>query len=821
MRAGWSVRLAAGAGLAVWAAVIVTPLALLFVSCLTAADPEWSNERLVSLTLKSFAWAAGIGATSVLLGFLPGVLVGSTRRGGLAFVLLLAPLLLPRYVVYYAWWLLLSPTTALGRLLAEDAAVARFAHGLTAGGALVLWTWPLAALLIAQGWRALDRDVLRSARVDAAAPQRLLRVTLPLMARSLLLAFAVCFVLVLSELGTFDLAGIETLGTKIGLEMAARYQATGSAGAAARAGAPLAVAAVLVGVALRKRLRDVASRPPLEAPARGGAAWQWAVVLVLVGFSLVAPLVLLVAHVTDAGPYRDFWQVHGDEIAWTGLTAVGAGVVGLVIAGGVLLAERLGRFGRAVAAVAYPTIFLAMFLPGSLIGVAMLWAASAVSLPDAVRNEWPIVALGQAARFAGIALIVLQAARDAADRRLGEMASVDGATGLQAARYVHFARLWPTALAAFVLVAMFGMTELSATMVLLPAGVPNFAQSLLNQMHYVRDQQVIASCLALVATYAVLAIAVGVLVWLWRRRSAGVLLLVLAVAVAGCGSDAPHREPDVAFAFGSTGRGDGEFIYPRAIARGAGETFHVVDKTGRIQQFSRKGERLGGFRLPEIEKGKPTGLTVGPDGNLYVADTHYHRVLVYTPQGKLVRQFGRFGEGDGEFIYPTDEEFAGDGRIFVSEYGGNDRVNMFDRDGRFLGSFGSNGSGAGEFARPAALCVDRTQGVLYVADACNHRIARYNLQGQLLGYIGSAGGQLGRLRYPYDLALAADGTLFVCEFGNNRLQWFTAAGEAVATAGGPGRELGKLAYPWGVALDDAGRAYVVDAGNNRVQVWRP
>ena len=299
------------------------------------------------------------------------------------------------------------------------------------------------------------------------------------------------------------------------------------------------------------------------------------------------------------------------------------------------------------------------------------------------------------------------------------------------------------------------------------------------------------------------------------------MLVVLAVAAAGCGSDAPHREPDVAFAFGSTGRGGGEFIYPRAIARGAGETFHVVDKTGRIQQFSRKGERLGGFRLPEIEKGKPTGLTVGPDGNLYVADTHYHRVLVYTPQGKLVRQFGRFGEGDGEFIYPTDVEFAGDGRIFVSEYGGNDRVNMFDRDGRFLGSFGSNGSGAGEFARPAALCVDRTQGVLYVADACNHRIARYNLQGQLLGYIGSAGGQLGRLRYPYDLALAADGTLFVCEFGNNRLQWFTAAGEAVATAGGPGRELGKLAYPWGVALDDAGRAYVVDAGNNRVQVWRP
>ncbi len=51
------------------------------------------------------------------------------------------------------------------------------------------------------------------------------------------------------------------------------------------------------------------------------------------------------------------------------------------------------------------------------------------------------------------------------------------------------------------MIVMFGMTELSATMVLLPAGLPNFAQRLLNQMHYARDQQVIASCLILIGFF--------------------------------------------------------------------------------------------------------------------------------------------------------------------------------------------------------------------------------------------------------------------------------------------------------------------------------
>jgi len=361
-------------------------------------------------------------------------------------------------------------------------------------------------------------------------------------------------------------------------------------------------------------------------------------------------------------------------------------------------------------------------------------------------------------------------------------------------------------------------------MVLLPPGLPNFAQRLVNQMHYARDQQVIASCLVLYGVFLVLAAVVVLLLRAIRmRRQTMILMLFCAVVLGLFGCDNKPRasdSPRILDSFGRTGRGPGQFIYPRAIEIVPDGSFFVVDKTGRIQRLTASGKFLDVIKMPLIEAGYPTGLSVAPNGNLYVADTHYHRVVIFSTDGKRMSEFGRFGQEDGCFIYPTDIAFSGDGRIFVSEYGGNDRVNVFSEQGDFLFCFGSPGSGDGQLSRPSALCVDRARKRLYVADACNHRIALYNLDGEILGYIGSAGRAPGELRYPYDLALLSDGTLVVCEYGNNRIQLFSPDGRTVAVYGRPGRQKGELAYPWGVAVDGRRRAFIVDAGNNRVQIWQ-
>src|SRR5262249_1592400 len=108
--------------------------------------------------------------------------------------------------------------------------------------------------------------------------------------------------------------------------------------------------------------------------------------------------------------------------------------------------------------------------------------------------------------------------------------------------------------------------------------------------------------------------------------------LLILLFLAGCGS--AHGE--LQQVWGKKGLYPGDFVRPRAIAtdnRPGHERFYVVDFAGRIQVFDQEGKYLAGWRTPTIANGRPAGLGVSKDGDLLVADSHYHRILVYSTQG--------------------------------------------------------------------------------------------------------------------------------------------------------------------------------------------
>ena len=131
---------------------------------------------------------------------------------------------------------------------------------------------------------------------------------------------------------------------------------------------------------------------------------------------------------------------------------------------------------------------------------------------------------------------------------------------------------------------------------------------------------------------------------------------------------------------------DGRFDYPRAVAvDGERGRLFVVDKSARIQRFDFAGRLEASWRMPAFENGKPTGINVAPNGDVLVADTHEHRVTIFSPEGELRSTHGSLGEAAGEFIYPTDVVAGPDGTWFVSASGGNARIQIFDRDWRPIG----------------------------------------------------------------------------------------------------------------------------------------
>jgi DNA-binding beta-propeller fold protein YncE len=300
-----------------------------------------------------------------------------------------------------------------------------------------------------------------------------------------------------------------------------------------------------------------------------------------------------------------------------------------------------------------------------------------------------------------------------------------------------------------------------------------------------------------------------------RCLGLGAVTAVCLLGLSGCGRG---TKPEAIWL--ETGIGKGQVVYPRGITYSpADDTFYIVDREARIQHLDHNGQYLNEWRTPAWKIGKPVGLSVGPDGNVYVPDTHYNTLRVYSPQGKELRHWGGAGTGPGQFIYPTDAAFDDKGHVFVSEYGDHDRVQVFTLEGKYLYEFGSFGQGDGQFSRPESMVIDH--GLVYITDACNHRIVVFKTDGTWVRNMGSVGDGPGQFRYPYGLDEDADGNLVVCEFGNNRIQLIDKqTGKSLKIWGTAGRDPGQLAYPWGVAVDKRNRIVAVDAGNNRLQVFR-
>jgi len=300
-------------------------------------------------------------------------------------------------------------------------------------------------------------------------------------------------------------------------------------------------------------------------------------------------------------------------------------------------------------------------------------------------------------------------------------------------------------------------------------------------------------------------------------RATRLLLAVLLVGCAGCLEKPPSEHGTVELTYGRLGLGDGRFQKPRALVIDRQDQVYVVDMTARIQVFDRDGNYLRQWNTPDHQFGRPVGLGLGQDGNLLIADTHYNRLLIYSPQGDLKQTIGSGkGIGPGEFGFVTDAVQDTDGNYYVGEYGENDRIQKFTREGKWVLAFGSHGSEPGQFVRPQGIALD-AQNRLWVADACNHRIQVFDRTGQLLFHWGQEGQALGQLAYPYGLDFDQDGNVYVAEFGNHRVQKFTPAGKSLGSFGREGKKAGELYSPWGIALDSRGTLHVLDTYNQRVQ----
>ena len=135
-----------------------------------------------------------------------------------------------------------------------------------------------------------------------------------------------------------------------------------------------------------------------------------------------------------------------------------------------------------------------------------------------------------------------------------------------------------------------------------------------------------------------------------------------------------------------------------------------------VGMFGKRGDGDGGFVWP-------TGIAVDSDYNVYVTDEWLNRVTVFSRDGAYLGHWGETGSAEGQLRGPSGIDFDANGDLYIVD-SLNDRVQKFTADGVFLGAWGSSGSGPGELDRPWGLAVDGA-GNVYVADHKNHRVQKF------------------------------------------------------------------------------------------------
>ena len=219
----------------------------------------------------------------------------------------------------------------------------------------------------------------------------------------------------------------------------------------------------------------------------------------------------------------------------------------------------------------------------------------------------------------------------------------------------------------------------------------------------------------------------------------------------------------------------------------------------------------------------PQDFVLGSDGLIYVISRGVEeigqRITRVTRGHEFLGQFGGYGRGDGQFIWPRPIDLDSEGNVYASDDYLH-RISVFDKDGGFLSSWGTAGSSEGELDGPSGIALDGDDNI-FVVDSANNRIQKFTKDGAFLGGFGRPGQGEGQFDLPWGICLDRERNVYVADWKNNRVQKLDAEGRFLVMFQGNDSGVGDLHGPTGVAVDSEGDVYVTDWGNHRVQVYGP
>ena len=215
----------------------------------------------------------------------------------------------------------------------------------------------------------------------------------------------------------------------------------------------------------------------------------------------------------------------------------------------------------------------------------------------------------------------------------------------------------------------------------------------------------------------------------------------------------------------------------------------------------------------------PHNVTINPydpEKHVWVVDAGSEQIFKFTRDGDLVMSLGEFrvtGNDEFHFGNPSGIAFLPNGDFYVSDGYRNTRVVKFSKDGKYLMEWGKPGDGPGEFNLPHGIAID-ANGRVYVIDRSNSRIQVFDLNGKYLD-------QWTGLRLPLYIAVSRDQHVWVSSGFSNKILKYDQNGQLLYSWGTFGARPGEIWGVHGFSTDTEGNLYVAEVFSGRVQRLRP
>jgi DNA-binding beta-propeller fold protein YncE len=261
-------------------------------------------------------------------------------------------------------------------------------------------------------------------------------------------------------------------------------------------------------------------------------------------------------------------------------------------------------------------------------------------------------------------------------------------------------------------------------------------------------------------------------------------------------------------------------------ANASGDRIFVTESGGKrqVRVYDRAGKPVATLAPPSStgQTHIPIYVAINPTTeDVYISDSATSSIYVYNANGKYLRTFAPKGDLVGKWS-PLGLAFGADGTLYATDIRAlpakSHRVLVFSPDGTLVRSLGT----PGQLSFPNGIVVD-SQGNIEVSDSNNGRLVVFNVAGKMLATISPGLGE-GDLGLPRGVAVDDAGRLYIVDTSDHQVRVYSIDKSKptptyIGSFGNEGQIDGTFEFPNGVATDKRAHIYVTDRENNRVQVW--